>query len=133
MIFTLSLLVGFIVNVLIGTLVAQLIANPLTKEIMHKFERNKKDLKMVPLLSGYLLITLTMVLFYPYFGLEATWLFKGLVLGLFSGIISFVSTYLIISGWSILPPKQMFISGIVDIASTICTGIAIAYIHTYQP
>ena len=39
------------------------------------------------------------------------------------------SVYLIISGWSILPPKAMLISGIVDTSSTIATGIVIAYIY----
>ena len=71
-----------------------------------------------------------MVIVYPYFELEASWLIKGVILGLFSGGISFVSVYLIISGWSILPPKEMFISGIIDVLSTVATGIVIVYIYS---
>ncbi len=129
--FGLSLLFGFIVNNVIGTLVAMFIANPLTRDVMSKFERKKKDVKMFPLLGGYFLITLMMVLAYPYFGLEASWLIKGTILGLLSGVMSFVSVYLIISGWSILPPKEMLISGIIDILSTVATGIVIAYIYSF--
>jgi hypothetical protein len=128
--FSLSLVIGFIVNVVVGTVVAQFIANPLTRERMGQFEREKKEMKMGPLLGGYFLLTLIMVLAYPYFGLEAGWLTKGAVLGLFSGGMSFVSVYLIISGWSILPPKEMFISGMIDVISTVASGITIAYIYS---
>jgi hypothetical protein len=128
--FGLSLLFGFIVNNVVGTLVARFIANPLTRNVMSKFEREKEDIKFPPLLGGYFLLTLIMVLAYPYFGLEASWLIKGIIWGLFSGGMSFVSVYLIISGWSILPPKEMLISGIIDILSTIATGIVIAYIYS---
>jgi len=128
--FGLSLVFGFIVNNLVGILAARFIASPLTSDVMSKFERKKEEVKTPPLLMGYFLLTLIMVLAYPYFGLEASWLIKGIVLGLFSGGISFVSVYLIISGWSILPPKQMFISGIIDVLSTVATGIVIAYIYS---
>jgi len=131
LIFSLSLVIGFIVNVAFGTVAAQFIANPLTHERMGKFERDKKEIKMVPMLGGYFLITLIMVLAYPYFGLEAGWLMKGAVLGVFSGVVSFVSVYLIISGWSILPPKEMFISGLVDVISIVATGITIAYVYSF--
>jgi len=129
--FSLSLVIGFIVNVAVGTIVAQLIANPLTRAAMSKFEREKKDMKMGPMLAGYFIITLIMVLAYPYFGLEGSWIVKGAVLGGFSGAISFVSVYLIVSGWSLLPPKEMFISGLVDVASTLSTGLVIAFIYNF--
>ena len=128
--FSLSLLFGFIVNNLVGVLAARFIANPLTSDAMSPFERKKEEIKMTPLLGGYFLLTLIMVLAYPYFGLEASWLIKGAIWGLFSGGMSFVSVYLIISGWSILPPKEMFISSIIDTLSTIATGIVIAYIYS---
>ena len=121
---------GFIVNNVVGTLAARFIANPLTRDVMSKFERKKEELKMPPLLEGYFLLTLIMVLAYPYFGFEANWLIKGTIWGLLSGGMSFVSVYLIISGWSILPPKEMLISGIIDILSTVATGIVIAYIYS---
>ncbi|MCJ8292461.1 MAG: hypothetical protein HRT58_21445 [Crocinitomicaceae bacterium] len=128
--FSLSLLFGFIVNNLIGTLAAKFIGKPLVHDAMSKFERKKEDLKMAPLLVGYFLITLMMVLAYPYFALEASWLVKGTVLGVFSGVMSFVSVHLVISGWSILPPKEMLISGLIDTISIVATGISIAYIYS---
>jgi len=126
----LSLLFGFIVNNVIGILAARFIARPLTIKNMHRFERTKEETKMLPIIAGYFLITLLMVLVYPYFGLEASWLVKGIIWGLITGGMSFVSIYLIISGWSILPPKEMFISSVVDILPTVATGIVIAYIYS---
>jgi hypothetical protein len=126
--FVLSLLFGFIINNVVGILVARFIAKPLTLVNMGKFERKKPE--MLPLLIGYFLLTLIMVLAYPYFGLEASWIVKGALWGLLSGGMSFLSVYLIISGWSILPPKQMLISGIIDILSTVATGMVIAYIYS---
>ncbi len=84
---------------------------------------------MLPIITGYFLLTLLMVLVYPYFGLEASWFVKGAIWGLITGGMSFVSIYLIISGWSILPPKEMLISGVVDILPTVATGIVIATIN----
>lgn len=126
--FVLSLLFGFIINNVVGILVARFIAKPLTRVNMGKFERAKP--KMLPLLTGYFLLTLLMVIAYPYFGLDASWLVKGAVWGFISGGMSFLSIYLIISGWSILPPKEMLISGIIDIISTVSAGIVIAYIYS---
>lgn len=82
------------------------------------------------ILAGYFLLTLIMVLGYPYFAFEDSCLMKGFIWGLFSGGMSFVSIYLIISGWSILPTKEMFISGVIDILSTVSTGIVIAYMYS---
>ena len=70
-----------------------------------------------------------MVLAYPYFKVEGTWLKKSAIWGVVSGGMVFLSGYLIIAGWSILPPKPMLISGIVDISSTIAAGIVIAYFY----
>lgn len=127
--FSLSLLFGFIVNNLVGTVVAMFIASPLTHHMMSEFERKPDELEMPALLAGYFLLTLFMVLAYPYFNLKASWLKKGTIWGLIAGGMSFLSIYLIISGWSVLPPKAMLISGIVDISSTVATAIVIAYFY----
>lgn len=131
LIFSLSLVIGFVVNVAVGTIVALFVANPLTHAVMHKFEREKKEMKMVPMLAGYFIMTLVMVLAYPNFGLEGSWIMKGAIIGSFAGAISFVSTYLIVSGWSFLPPKEMFISGLIDVSSTVATGLVIAFIYSF--
>jgi len=127
--FSLSLLLGFIANNLVGTLVAMFIVQPLTHDLMSEFERKEGELEMPSLLIGYFVLTLIMVLAYPYFNLKSSWLKKGTIWGLIAGGMSFVSIYLIISGWSIFPPKAMLISGIIDMTSTVVTGIVIAYIY----
>ncbi len=127
--FSLSLLFGFITNNLVWTLVAMFIANPLTHGMMSQFERKEGELEMPSLLAGYFILTLIMVFAYPYFNLKSGWLKKGIIWGLISGGMSFLSIYLIISGWSLFPPKAMLISGIIDISSTIATGIVIAFFY----
>ncbi len=105
------------------------IASPLNHHMMSEFERKQDELEMPSLLAGYFLLTLFMVLAYPYFNMKGSWLKKGAIWGLISGGMSFLSVYLIIAGWSILPPIPMLISGIVDISSTIATGIVIAFFY----
>lgn len=105
------------------------IASPLNHHMMSEFERKQDELEMPSLLAGYFLLTLFMVLAYPYFNMKGNWLKKGAIWGLISGGMSFLSVYLIIAGWSILPPIPMLISGIVDISSTIATGIVIAFFY----
>ncbi|NQX80638.1 MAG: hypothetical protein HRT66_01410 [Flavobacteriaceae bacterium] len=127
--FSLSLLFGFIANNLVGTLVAMFVLNPITHEAMVGKTRSQDELEMPSLLAGYFILTLIMVLAFPYFKITGSWLKKGVVWGVVSGGMAFLSVYLIIAGWSILPPKEMFISGIVDISSTIAAGIVIAYFY----
>lgn len=127
--FSLSLIFGFLTNNVVGTITAMFIVRPLTYHAMTAFERKPDELEMPSLLAGYFFLTLLMVLAYPYFNLKTSWLKKGVTWGLFSGGMSFLSIYLIISGWSLLPPKEMLISGIVDISSTIATGIVIAFVY----
>ncbi len=130
--FSISLLAGFVVNNMVGTLVAMFVAKPLVGEVMAQFERSSDTLEMPALLSGYFLLTLMMVIAYPYLKMEGNWLRKGVKWGLLAGLMSFVSIYLIISGWSILPPQQMLISAVIDVSSTVATGIVIAFVYRNQ-
>ncbi|MEM7374414.1 MAG: hypothetical protein AAF587_37820 [Bacteroidota bacterium] len=127
--FSLSLIVGFIVNNVVGTVVAMFISRPLFHQMMSEFERKPEEFEMSLILLGYFLLTLMMVLVYPYLNLPGTWLKKGATWGLIAGVMSFVSIYSMISGFSILPPKPMILSGIIDISSTVATGIVIAFIY----
>ena len=129
--FILSLVIGFIVNNAVGALVAKLILNPILGEATAAISRKPGEMEMPSLLGGYFLLTLIMVVVYPYFGFQGSWLTKGLVWGLIAGGIVFVSGYQIVAGWAILPPKPMLISGIADSASTIATGIVIAFFHRH--
>ncbi|MBL4899174.1 MAG: hypothetical protein JKX76_05925 [Colwellia sp.] len=127
--FSLSLFFGFITNNIVGALVAMFILNPLTQQMMSKTARKQGELEMPSLLAGYFMLTLIMVIAYPYFKVKAGWLKRGAIWGVVSGGMVFLSGYLIIAGWSILPPKAMLIAGIGDISSTLATGIVIAYFY----
>jgi hypothetical protein len=128
--FSLSLGIGLIANNIVATLVAMFILNPLLNPIFEGAVRTHEDgLEMFSLFSGYFILTLLMVIGYKYFSLKVYWLKKGIVWGLLTGGIVFVSGHLIVAGWATIPPKPMFISGILDTLATITTGIVIAYFY----
>jgi hypothetical protein len=128
--FSLSLIIGFIVNNLVATLVAMFILNPLLNPMFNGAVRTQEDgLEMPSLLSGYFLLTLLMVFGYKYFSFEAKWLKKGIIWGLLVGGIAFVAGHLIVAGWAKIPPAPMLISGVLDTLATIATGIVIAYFY----
>jgi len=127
--FSLSLLFGFIVNNVVGALVANFILSPITLDMMNGTSRAQDALEMIPLLGGYFILTLLMVIAYPFLSIKGSWFKKGTLLGLFSGGMAFVSGYLVVSGWAIIPPLPMLISGIVDSSSTVATGIVIAFFY----
>jgi len=128
--FILSLGVGFIVNNVVATIIAMFILNPLLNPIFNGTVRTQEDgLEMPSLLGGYFLLTLLMVIGYNYFSLKAKWLKKGMIWGLLTGGIVFVSGHLILAGWATIPPVPMLISGIIDTIATIATGIIIAYFY----
>ena len=127
--FNLSFLAALITNNVVGTAVAMLILNPLTHDMMNGGTSTEPEMEMPSLLAGYFILTLIMVLAYPYFKMDGSWIKRGAIWGLVSGGMAFLSIYLIIAGWSILPTKPMLISGLVDMSSTIATGIVIAYFY----
>lgn len=128
--FSLSLLIGFITNNVVGTLVAMFILNPFLNPMFNETVRTQEEgLEMPALLGGYFVLTLLMVMAYPYLNLKGSWIKKGALYGLLIGGIIFLSGHLIIAGWSVLPPKPMLISGVLDILSTIATGVVIAYFY----
>lgn len=128
--FSLSLVLGFIVNNVVATMIAMFILNPLLNPMFNGSVRTQEDgLKMPSLLSGYFLLTLLMVIGYKFFALDAKWLKKGIIWGLLTGGITFVAGHLIVAGWATIPPKPMLISGVLDTLATVATGIVIAYIY----
>jgi len=128
--FSLSLVLGFIVNNVVATMIAMFILNPLLNPMFNGAVRTQEvGLEMPSLLSGYFLLTLFMVIGYKYFSLEAKWLKKGMIWGLLIGGITFVSGHLIVAGWATIPPKPMLISGVLDTLATVATGMVIAYIY----
>lgn len=130
--FSLSVLLGFFANNLVGTLVALLILNPLLNPMFgDKIRTPEAGLEMPSLLGGYFILTLLMVTGYQYFSYSAFWLKKGIIWGAITGGIVFLSGHLIVAGWSVLPPKPMLISGVLDTLATIATGVVIAYFYRY--
>lgn len=128
--FSLSLGIGFIVNNVVATMIAMFILNPLLNPMFNGAVRTQENgLEMPSLLGGYFLLTLFMVIGYKYFALDAKWLKKGIIWGLLIGGITFVAGHLIVAGWATIPPKPMFISGILDTLATLATGIVIAYFY----
>lgn len=127
--FSISLIAGFIVNNVVGTLAALLVAKPLVGHLISEFERKPDEVAMPFLLTGYFLLTLMMVIVYPYLNLPGNWLKKGAFWGLIAGLMSFVSINPIVAGWSILSAHALISSGIVDVTSTVATGITIAFIY----
>lgn len=128
--FSLSLIVGFIVNNVVATITALFILNPLLNPLFEGAVRTQEDgLEIPSLLSGYFLLTLFMVIGYNYFSLDVKWFKKGIIWGVLIGGITFVSGHLIIAGWATIPPIPMLISGILDTTATIATGIVIAYFY----
>ena len=77
--FSLSLLVGFFANHIVGALVALFILNPITHHMMENTSRKQDELEIPSLLAGYFLLTIIMVLVYPYFTLKGSWLKRGIV------------------------------------------------------
>ncbi len=127
--FGLSLLIGYAVNLLVGSIIAMKVISPMVHPMMGEFQSSPEETEMLPILIGYFLITLMMVLLYPHLKLKGSWLKKGLIWGLATGVMSFVSTYLIMGGGSPLPTPAMLIAGVFDTISIIITGIVIAFIN----
>ena len=128
--FSLSLVLGFIINNVVATMIAMFILNPFLNPMFNGVVRTQEEgLEMPSLLSGYFILTLFMVIGYKHFTLDAIWLKKRILWGLLIGGITFVAGHLIVAVWATIPPIPMFISGILDTLATVATGIFIAYIY----
>ncbi len=128
--FVLSLGFGFVVNNVVATLVAALILQPLLNPLFANTVRtDAQGLAFFPLLGGYFILTLLMVVGYKYFSMRGPWLKKGAAWGLFIGGAAFLSGHLITAGWSIIPSLPMLISGMLDMLAPIATGIVIGYVY----
>jgi hypothetical protein len=125
--FSISLGLGFIVNNLVGTLVAMFILAPLLNPLFGDTLRS--ELNMPSLLGGYFLQTLFMVIAFPFVTFSTNWVKQGLAWGALAGGLTFLSDHMITAGWSVLPVTPMIISGFIDILAPLATGLLIAYIY----
>lgn len=125
----LSLSVGFVTMMVVAILMAKVSAPFLSNLFGDSIRKEGEDGLLMPaLLGGYFLLTLFMTIGFKYFSVDLTsWKIKGMVFGLFCGLIAIFSDHLIISGWSRLPILPMFVSGISDMLAPIATGIVISY------
>ena len=127
--YILSLSIGFVVMIVMSILVAKISAPFLSELFGETIRKEGQDGLLMPaLLGGYFLLTLFMTIgFKNSFTNITSWKKRGLIFGLFSGLIAIFSDHLIIAGWSRLPVLPMFISGITDMLAPIATGIVISF------
>lgn len=126
-------LVGvFLVNNIIGILVAKFILTPLLNEKFGSTLRPIEGLEFPSLTGGYFVLSLLMIFGYQFFKFSTNWKTNGIVFGILCGGLTFLSDHMITAGWSILPPTPMFISGIIDILVTITGGLFISYIYRHE-
>lgn len=129
--YILSLSTGFFVMMIFAILMAKA-SSPFLSELFSETIRKEGQdgLLMPSLLSGYFLLTFFMTFGFKHFYINVTsWKKRGLLFGLFCGLLAFFSDHLIIAGWSRLPVFPMFVSGIADMVAPIMTGILISYFH----
>ncbi len=127
--YILSLGVGFVTMMIVAIIVAKVSA-PFLADLFGETIRkeNKDGLLMPAFLGGYFLLTLFMTFGFKHFKTNLTcWKKKGLLFGLFIGLIAIFSDHLIIAGWSRLPIFPMFVSGIADMLAPITVGLVISY------
>ena len=125
----LSLIVGFVVMMIVATLVT-VASMPFLNELFGDTIRTQDTLLTSALNGGYFLLVVFMIYGFKKINFNASgWLKKGMAFGLFIGLIVFFIDHIIISGWSKLPFLPMFVSGIVDVIPTVATGIVISYFH----
>lgn len=127
--YILSLCVGFVVMMVMAILVAKASAPFLSDLFGETIRKEGQDGLLMPaLLGGYFLLTLFMTFGFKYsFTNITSWKKRGLIFGLFCGLIAIFSDHLIIAGWSRLPVLPMLISGITDMFALIATGVVISY------
>ncbi|MGH2553165.1 MAG: hypothetical protein ACRDEB_05575 [Chitinophagaceae bacterium] len=127
--FILSTVLGFISFMIVGMIFGYFYELIGVMKMFGKTVRPPGTEYFPALLSGALILTLLMAAGYPYFSLNAVWLKKGLVWGTFCGGLAFLSDHIITSGWSVMPPLPMLITGILDVTHTIPVGILVAFFY----
>lgn len=126
---TLSIIVGFIVMIITAILTAKLSAPFLSSLFGETIRKEGVDGLLMPsLLGGYFILTLIMSFGFQYFNFNINcYKKKGIIYGLFCGLLAIFSDHLIIAGWSRLPFLPMFVSGITDMIAPVLTGLVISY------
>ena len=123
-----GLIGAFIINNIMGVLVAKFILAPALNESFGTSLRPIESIEFPSLTGGYFILSLLMVFGYRYFKFSEHWKINGIVFGVLCGGMTFLSDHMITAGWSILQPVPMAISGMIDILVTLTSGLFIAYI-----
>ena len=123
----LATVVGFFATFIANTILAMTIIGPfLNEKIGISRDPEKEGLNFPAILIGYLVLTIFMVWLIPLVK-GKSWLQKGLLTGVMTGLVVNVGGHLITAGWSIADGSAMFLAGIIDSFATIIGGIVIAY------
>ena len=125
-----SLVGSAVISNVLSALVAIFILAPLLNEGFG--DTLRKQLEVPSLTGGYLVLSILMVLAYPYFKFSQDWKANGVIFGLLCGGMTFLSDHMITAGWSVLPPIPMLISGLIDSIVTVICGLFIAYIYSWK-
>ncbi|MDE3144833.1 MAG: hypothetical protein KGL19_11800 [Bacteroidota bacterium] len=123
-----AVLLGFIATFIANTVLAMTIIGPfLNAKIGISRNPEKDGLNLPAILIGYLLLTIFIVLLTPLVK-GKTWLQKGLLTGVMTGLAVNVAGHLITAGWSIADGTSMLFAGVIDSFATIIGAIIIAFI-----
>lgn len=121
-------LLGFIANFIVNSIIAMAILGPLLNSSIGIVRDAEKDgLNFPAILSGYLLLTIFMVWLTQNIK-GKTWLQKGIIVGLMTGLAVNIAGHLIIAGWSVAGGMGMFLSGIIDTLATVVGALVISFI-----
>lgn len=127
--FTIAGIVGGLVTLISGTLIAILMQPVLTPYFGELIRKEGEDGLLFPsLMSGYFVIGFCLTYLAPKLGvLNMKWS-EICVLGAVMGLSIFFGDHLITAGWSRLSAQAMMISGMVDSLSVVFGFAAIAFV-----
>ena len=128
----LALLGAFVINNIVGALLAQFILAPWLNQSFGATLRAPEELGLPALLTGYFILSLLMVVGFRYVHSNLNWFQTGIVYGGVVGLMTFLSDHLIVAGWSILPPGPMLISGLIDTLAPVSAALFISYIYLHK-
>lgn len=129
----LPLITGYVVTNIIATTLAIGILQPFVSGMFGSFIRTDADgLAFVPLLAGYLVITVVLVWLVPRVKSGCSGWLHGAVVGLALGAAVFLGDHLVTAGWSKIPELPMFLSGLIDSLAVMTGGVVIAVVQQWQ-
>lgn len=124
---------GYVVTNVVATVLAIAVLQPIVLPMFGSYIRTDADgLAFMPLLSGYLVITIVLVWLMPRVKYRRSGWLHCAVVGLVLGTAVFLGDHLVTAGWSKLPVLPMLLSGLVDSLAVMAGGIVVAVVQQWQ-